>query len=341
MPARTLALVFVAAAACGVRLDALTVEVLQSVGGLPPHIVGLFEEPLGFQQAPDGGYLVFDRRGHTVYRVDPGRTSATKVVEIGQELGRILQPRGFDVSSTGTFVVADSPRRLDRVQLFGARGDPVGGFSLPDRDVVAAMTFDRFVVGGVSSIQFSGENLLVSHPESGALMTEYTRGGRPIRSMGRLRETGHEQDRDLHLALNVGVPVVDPTGGYFYVFMGGRPMFQKYSAAGTLLFERQIEGVELDAYRATLPSQWPTRQVDDRELPLVTPAVRAAAVDARGNLWVSLTLPFTYVYDRQGDKIRSLQFRAAGLISPTSLSFTRTGRLLVTPGCYEFNLSLS
>jgi hypothetical protein len=43
------------------------------------------------------------------------------------------------------------------------------------------------------------------------------------------------------------------------------------------------------------------------------------------------------VYDAQGDKVRTLQFRAAGIISPTSLSFTRSGRLLTTPGCYEFN----
>jgi hypothetical protein len=42
------------------------------------------------------------------------------------------------------------------------------------------------------------------------------------------------------------------------------------------------------------------------------------------------------VYDAHGDKIRTIQFRAAGLIGPTSLFFTTDGRLLVTPGCYEF-----
>ena len=52
---------------------------------------------------------------------------------------------------------------------------------------------------------------------------------------------------------------------------------------------------------------------------------------------ISLTVPYTYVYDGQGDKVRTVQFSAAGLISPTSLFFTREGRLLVTPGCYEFD----
>jgi hypothetical protein len=92
----------------------------------------------------------------------------------------------------------------------------------------------------------------------------------------------------------------------------------------------------VDPYLAALPTRWPTRRVEDRELPLVQPAVRAAAVDPRGRLWVSLVEPYTYVYDTQGDKIRTIQFRAAGLIAPTSLFFTNDSRLLVTPGCYEF-----
>ncbi len=67
------------------------------------------------------------------------------------------------------------------------------------------------------------------------------------------------------------------------------------------------------------------------------PTVRAAAVDGAGRLWISLAVPYTYVYDAQGDKVRTVQFSAAGVISPTSLFFTRDGRLLVTPGCYEFD----
>jgi hypothetical protein len=37
------------------------------------------------------------------------------------------------------------------------------------------------------------------------------------------------------------------------------------------------------------------------------------------------------VHDAQGDKSRTLMFRAAGTISPASLSFTRRGTVLVTP----------
>ena len=63
---------------------------------------------------------------------------------------------------------------------------------------------------------------------------------------------------------------------------------------------------------------------------------RTAAVDAAGRLWIALTLPFTYVFDPDGEKIRVVQFRAAGILAPSSLAFARDGRLLVTPGCYMF-----
>src|SRR5687767_5788161 len=315
---------------------ALEVDVIRSIGGLPPHIVGLFEEPLAFQQTPGGPYYVFDRRGHSVYAVDDDKKSALKLVEIGQEMGRIIQPRGFDTSATGSFVVADAPRGVDRVQIFGAGGIRTGGFTLPVRRTPAELTLESAVINGIASIQYSGSNLLISHPESGALITEYSAGGVAQRSIGRLRDTGFEQDRHLPLALNRRLPVVDPTGRFYYVFLGGRPLFRKYNADGNLLFERHIEGAELDRYLASLPTHWPRRRVADREVPFVLPAVRTAAVDGRGRLWISLAEPYTYVYDSRGDKIRTVQFAAAGTVSPTSLFFTGDGRLLITPGCYEF-----
>lgn len=322
--------------ALGTRPAALTPEVLRSIGGLPPHVVGLFEEPLSFQQAANGAYYVFDRRGHTVYVVDAEKRAARKLVEIGPETGRIIQPRGFDTSPAGPFVVADAPRGGERIQIFGETGARLGGFSLPARERSATVAIGSLIVSGIGSIQYGADGLLISHPESGALITEYSTAGRGRRSIGRLRATGHEQDPDLHLALNVGIPLLDPTGGFFYVFLGGRPLFQKYDAAGRLLFERHIQGPEIDRYLASLPDRWPVRRLEDREIPLVTPAIRTAAVDPRGQLWISLMEPHTYVYDAQGDKVRSIQFSAAGVVAPTSLFFTKDGRILVTPGCYEF-----
>ncbi len=314
----------------------MQVDVLRSIGGLPAHIAGLFDEPAAFQQAANGYYFVFDRRGHAVYTIDPDRAHARRVVEIGQEEGRIIQPDGFDLAADGSFVVADVPRGQERIQIFGPAALRTGGFFIAGR-VVAQVILGSLAVTGISSLQYSGNSVFISEPARGALITEYSPSGIAQRAIGRLRDTGYEQERDLHLAMNAGLPLIDPTGGFYYVFLTGRPMFRKYDADGRLLFERHIEGREIDDLLATQPTKWPTRRVEDREIPFVQPLIRAASVDPQGQLWISMIVPYTYVYDTQGDKARTVQFSAAGIMSPTSLFFTRSGRILVTPGCYEFD----
>jgi len=317
--------------------EASGVEILRSTGGLAADVVGLLREPAAFQRAPDGTYLVLDRRGHVVYRVSRSGTDATKIVQIGSESGRIIGPSAF-VLAGDRFLVADGPGRRERVQLFDLDGTRVSGFWLPGR-ATPRITIGELTLSGVSSLQWTGRSILMSQPEFGGLITEFTVGGQPYRTFGVFRNTGHEANRDVHLALNSGLPLVDPTGGYYFVFQAGLPMFRKYDADGRLLFERHIEGPELDAMIQTLPTSWP-RHPDEtgHELPLLLPTVRAAAVAPDGALWVSLRVPYTYVYDRNGEKVRTVQFQAAGTVSPDSFFFESHDRLLVTPGCYVFTL---
>jgi len=334
--ARALALVTLAIAVLtAARGQALRVEMLRSIGGLPPHIAGGFSEPVGFQQGPDGTYYVFDRRAHSVFAVNAARTSVRTLVDIGQEEGRLIQPRGFDVAVDGRIVVADAPRNRHRVQVFDAAGVRQAGFYLPGQPA-AQIVVDNLMLNGTGAVHWAGTRLLLSHPESGALVTAYSPGGYSTLTFGELRRTGFESDRELHLAHNAGVPLADPTGGFYFVFLTGRPLFRKYAADGSLVFERHIEGAEIDAFVDAQPTVWPRRRLDDREVPFVAPVIRAAAVSPRGELWISMAVPYTYVYDRQGDKIRTVQFYGAGLLGPTSLAFSRTGTILVTPGCYEF-----
>ena len=310
-------------------------ESLRSVGGLPAHIAGRFTELTLCRQAADGTFFVFDRRSHTVFNVARTADEPREIVRIGAEPGRILRPYAFDMAADGSFVVADAPGGRGRVQFFMTTGSRLGGFALPGREV-PLVTFDGLVLSGLGSLVYNGRSIFVSRPESGSLVTELGVDGVSARTFGALRTTGHEQDRDLHLALNSGLVVINPEGGFYFVFVGGVPMFRKYDASGTLTFERHVEGIEVDEYMRNRPTTWPRRKTADREIPAVRPIVRAAAADANGNLWVSLDVPYTYVYDRTGDKQRVVQFRAAGLIAPTNLSFTQTGRILATPGCFLF-----
>jgi hypothetical protein len=315
-----------------VRVSPGTVDVLRAVSSLAPHVVGLFREPIGYQKTTLGDYYVFDRRGHTVYRVAADGASATRLVQIGAEDGRVIEPSAFDAAPNGGFAVADAPNNRERIQLFDAAGVRTGGFILPGRGA-SRVVLGSLSLNGVGTLTFNGRSLLMSHPETGWLMTEYTLNGVPIRSVGQLRPTGHEADRDLHLALNAGIPIVDPKGGHYFVFMAGRPVFRKYDDKGELVFERVIQGREIDPLVTAIPDRWPRRSAG--ELPLVAPMIRTAALDQAGRLWIAFVVPFTYVYDA-GEKVRTVQFRGAGLIAPSSLWFDESGSVLVTPGGYEF-----
>lgn len=313
------------------------VETLRSTGGLPAHIAGMFRDPTGFQQTDQGQYVVFDRRAHAVYAIEGD--AAKKIVDIGAEPGRVLDPTAFDLDpSDGSFVVADAPLRRPRVQMFTADGRRLGGFTLAEREK-PRLVIGSAVLNGIASIQYAGGAILINQPETGTLVSELGPFGTPVRAFGQLRATGQESDPNVHLALNTGLPLADPTGGYFFVFSAGVPMFRKYDTKGTLVFERHIEGPEMDAYVQALPTRWPARRTEDGDtLPLVPPAVRTAGVDRGGRLWVGLTSPFTYVYDASGDKVLTVQFKGASLLTPTSLFFTKDKRILVTPGCYEFRV---
>jgi len=318
-----------------VPLVPLVPTTIRSVDAVPAHIAGRFRDPTGFQQSASGQYFVFDRRSHVVFGIDADKSGAREVVHIGAEPGRIIDPTAFAVAPDGTFAVADAPDNRERIQIFTPAGFRSGGFTLPQRHT-PRVVFENYVMNGIGSLQFTGRSILLSQPENGSLVTEYALDGSTVRTVGRLRGTGHEDDRQLHLALNSGLAVPNADGTLWFVFQTGEPLLRKYGRDGTLLFERHIEGREVDEAVSTLPTTWPTRRDAGGEYPIVTPTIRCAAADADGRLWISLLVPYTYVFDREGDKARVVRFQAAGVVAPNSLFFGPRGRLLVTPGLFEF-----
>jgi hypothetical protein len=334
MPTALLLAIGVAFMSAGPRL--LDVEERRAIGGLAAHVAAAFDEIAACQMTPAGEYIVFDRRAHTVYTVARGADVPKKVVQIGAEKGRIIRPTAFDSAADGSFVVADAPGDQQRVQFFLPSGTTLGGFTMPGRGV-PQITLGGLVLSGLASLEYTGDTILVSQPENGSLVIEYLPTGTPLRAFGDLRPTGQEKDPAVHAALNVGVILLNPKGGYYFVFLSGVPMFRKYDAAGKLVFERHIEGVEVEPYLGKMPTTWPRRRAGNAEIPIVPAMIRTAAVDRDGNLWISLAAPYTYVYDTSGDKRHTVQFLAAGVVAPTQFFFTKNRNVIVTPGCYTFD----
>lgn len=316
-----------------VPLRGTAVDVLRPTFGLAADVVSRFSGDTIFAAASTGHYVILDRRAHAAYVVDAAGRNPRQILSPGWEPGKLLQPTALAFGSDDIVAVLDSPNGFDRVQYFSLTGMRLGGFYLPLR-TNTRLTIEDVLVDSAGSLGFTGRTFLVNQPEWGALFAEFDNGGRVLRQVGLPRVTAHAGDRDVDLAMNIGIPVVDPTGGFFFVFRTGVPVFRKYDDGGRLMFERHIEGPELDARLLTLPTTWATRPPGAR--PVISPLVRAAAADRHGRLWISLTVPYTYVYDPAGEKVRTVQFKTDGVVSPSSLFFTSTGRLLIGPGGYEF-----
>ena len=302
---------------------------------MPPFLAGEFEEATGYALRPDGSALVFDRRRHRVYAIDRRRTAVRPLVEIGYETGRVLRPTSFDVARSGDFLVADAPGRQPRVSVFDASGQVLNTFQVQSTDA-PRVTIDNVVLSGIAAARYTGTTVLLNQPERGVLVAEYSVTGALQRQFGLLRRTGVDADPEVHLAYNAALPLPAPDGATLVVFLAGPPAFRRYAPGGQLEFERTIQGREIDTLVLGLPTQWPRRTVDDVSVPLVRPTVRTAAVDPQGRLWVAMSTSHVYVFDADGEKVGTLQLMGAGILAPTSLWFASDGRLLVTPGLYEF-----
>lgn len=310
------------------------VEVLKPVFAIPAHVIATMQEPIAVAATPDGDFLILDRRAHALYRVDRAGRNVRRYGRVGYEPGNLLRPSMLSMGRDDIFALMDAPGGVQRIQYMATSGLHIGQFYLPMQGAPNAIVGDQ-VVTGAGAMAFTGQTFLVNEPAWGSLMAELDTTGTVVRHIGHLRATGQERDQDLHLALNTGLPVVDPTGGYYFVFQTGVPLFRKYDAAGTLLYERHVEGPDVDPVIQALPNQWLQRAAETKPFP--QPVIRTAAADAKGRLWIAMRTSSTYVYD-QGEKVRTIYFEGVRALQPTSFFFTKTGRLLVGPDGYEFEV---
>jgi hypothetical protein len=312
------------------------VQVLKPIAALPIAIATALPEPIAFVETSSGDEVILDRKQSSLFLVDAARADARRIVGSGPGPSGLTSPSALALSSADLIAVADVVNDVNRIQYFSPRGARVGGFYLPDRPR-AHVSYGGLAINQINALVFERQSFFVNLPSRGQLISELDASGQTVRQIGALRATGQPPNPDLDALLNIGVPVRAPDGGFYFIFETGVPMFRKYDATGALVFERHIEGPELDGALQRLPTVWRLDGPDAGALPIIQPLVRTAAVDRLGRLWISLAAPYTYVYDARGDKIRTVAFHATGPIAVRSLFFADRDRVLVTPGCYEFS----
>lgn len=173
------------------------VEVLTSTSALPAHLAGQLNDPYGYSMTSSGSFLVLDRRAHTVFAIDPGRTAMRRVLEIGQEIGRIIEPGVISLAANDVFAIADAPGGFERVQTFTDEGSRIGGFYMPRR-TGARLTVGSIVLNGVGSMHYTGRSVLINQPQQKSVISELDMDGNVLRHVGTLRRTGYESDAELH-----------------------------------------------------------------------------------------------------------------------------------------------
>ena len=206
----------------------------------------------------EGDYFVVDRRGHTVSRIDRAMTAITPLLAIGHEAGRVLRPFGFDLG-VGEFAIADAPGATERVQVFTTSGSRVSAFTLSSRSEAQGAT-------GRPGPQRRQRHAPDESTHDPAESTRHRRPRQRVRHPGPgAPERGHTSRHGSRWRCAVAPGVQrGPAGAHswrrpLFRLPDGRSRFRKYNAAGTLVFERAIQGRELDALVQTQPTTWPRR----------------------------------------------------------------------------------
>ena len=251
----------------------------------------------------------------------------------------MLEPTAFDLAPDGRL---SSPMR--RTGASGCRSSTspatgLTGFTLPGRARRRASASAASRSAASARWRFSADGVALNQPETGALITEYGLAGTPLRSIGALRTTGHEADRQLHLAMNTGIPLPHPAGGYYSSSLPGRRFSAatmpaaRWCSSGSC---RAASSIRCDAGAEEVAAARPSTAPKSR---WSCPTFRS------GGRRIRRRQPLGGVCDAGHLRIRRPTARksapcssvAAGLVPPHEPLLRRGRRLLVTPGCYEFS----
>lgn len=279
-----------------------------------------------------GEYYVSDFRGNRIVVLDEYLNVRRGIGRIGSGPGQLIHPANIRVTNGGIIYVVDSGN--DRIQQFDTDGHYVREFR--------TTLFEGF---GLNS---RGE-VFLNQPEQGFLVTVYSPFGRKLRSLGKLKtfssvygQQFQQKDDPYKIAINRVRLSVDDEDNVYVSFMLA-PLIQKYSPDGTLLFEKRLEGPEIENLTRVLVTDTPDKYIsfayDGLEERVI---VLDPVVDVSGKrIYIILADGSVYVADWEGNKLSWLRPSIREPLYPYASALSLTGEVLVisvSRHCYRLIL---
>lgn len=296
----------------------------------PETTVAAYEEMFGHVSLSaydvatyQGKYFLTDIAGNRLLVVKNNMEVEREFGRIGSAPGRLFHPGYLDIGGDGTVFVEDGGN--ERIVKFDQKGHYAGEFRMNAFQGMAVDTQNQLYVG---------------QPEEGNLITVYSSTGTKLRSFGQLKkyseiygEANRDKDVAYKTALNRVRLATDKDGNLYVSFMIV-PLIQKYSPDGTLVFERRLEGLELDQLMEAIQKRrFIATKVDGVDVRII--ALDPVIDPANGNIMVPLVDGSIYVADRDGNKLSLLRpawtSRGDGTFYPFIAGLGANGEFMVTP----------
>jgi hypothetical protein len=186
----------------------------------------------------------------------------------------------------------------------------------------------------------SNNELYLGQPEEGHIITVYSSSGKKLRSFGQLKKFSEmngtefvDKDEPFKFAIN-RVRLSTDSAGNLYVSFTLTPLLQKYSPNGDLLFERRLEGPEIERLKTAVQKRKyitsPVEGPADGRIIALDPVIDPTT----GNILVPLVDGSIYVADAEGKRVKFLRphaTQASQTFYPFVAGLGAKGEFLINP----------
>ncbi|MGQ9561637.1 MAG: NHL repeat-containing protein [Candidatus Oleimicrobiaceae bacterium] len=186
----------------------------------------------GINVDQQGHIYVADSENNRVMKYDSTGRFLQQIGRAGQGPGELLYPAAVAFDEEGFIYVINAHN--SRIEIYSPEGQYHSSFQIVPSSQFS-FTDKRIGVG-------RGGQVFLNLPESGYLVTVFSRTGEKLREFGALRPYGAPHERPL---FNRVVIACDDTRGVVHLVFKAFPLVQQYTYDGQLLLSREVDGARI------------------------------------------------------------------------------------------------